>query len=218
MFDELKPDQIPAPPSGALPEAIRRGTGIRRRRRAAWATGVAAVVVLVAAVVLGGPFGNDKTASVVPATATPTVPPDYSPIPATPSESDGISFGFLDRVTTTADGTVKVRIQPGYFLNQEEAKAANGGEVPIGEVEYGEDEDLPPAEFTIDPQAPLEGCCSLIKFAESTSERQPVTLSDLVRNYTANQSEQTDTLRALVWFRLADDRATITALAEQYTS
>ena len=211
MFDDLRPDQIPAPPPNALPDAVRRGTGIRRRRRAAWAGGVAAAVVLGIAVLLGDPFSSTDSAIVVPATSTPTPPADYSPIPESPSEAKGVTFGFIEDVKTQADGSLVLRIQPGFFYTGDEATKFNGGESPLNDYVDGEKEGTSPVDLRLDPRAPLQGTSVFAaEEREVMTERVSITADQLVQQWEAK-----DPGRALVWFRQAAD-GSITALSEQY--
>ncbi|MBT0772660.1 hypothetical protein KIH74_27195 [Kineosporia sp. J2-2] len=214
MFDDLKPDQIPAPPARALPDAVRRGTSIRRRRRAGWAAGVAAAVVVTVAVVLSSPFSATDQARVVPATAT-AAPKDYTPITTVRSEAEGLTFGYLQGITENADGTLTLRIQPGYFYLGEEAKTMNGGEYPLDDVLQGEKEGTEPTDFRLDPKAPLRGANALLGYPEDVDvdAGRPITTAQLTENFEA-VGEPRD---VGVWFRLGGD-GTITALSEQYIS
>ncbi len=212
MFDDLKPDDVPAPPARALEEAVRRGTGIRRRRRAAWASGVTAVVVLVVAVVLGNPFSGSDTATVVPATATPAAPKDYSPIPLNPTEEkDGVSFGYLQKVTKNADGSLTLRIEPGTYLRDDAATEANGGTTPPDSYLDSTKKDAKPADFRLDPKASLLGVFYFLGdiFANPT-QGTSISAAELAANF-----ERTEAQDVEIWFREAGD-GSITAVREQF--
>lgn len=213
MFDDLKPDDIPAPPSRALEEAVRRGTGIRRRRRAAWASGAVAVVLLVVAVVLGGPFNGNDTATVVPATTAPVTPKNYSPIPDKPTEEkDGVSFGYLQKATQNPDGSLTLLIQPGYFLIGDAAAAANGGEVPLDDYLTDAKKGTVPINFRLDPKATLVGLQSLLgHINKSPTNGTRITTAQLLKNV-----QKADDPNIFIWFRQADD-GSITAIREQFT-
>jgi hypothetical protein len=212
MFDELKPDDVPTPPAHALESAVRRGTGIRRRRRAAWASGAAAVAVLIAVVVLGSPFSSTNSTTVVPATATPAAPKDYSPIPENPTEEkDGVSFGYLQKVTKNADGSLTLRIQPGTYLTGDAAAAANGGTTPPDSYLDTPQKGTKPADFRLDPEASLLGVFYFLgDILAEPAEGTPITAAELAANFKRTQAQDVD-----VWFRRADD-GSITALREQY--
>ncbi|GAB6899753.1 hypothetical protein [Kineosporia succinea] len=220
MFDDLRPHDVPAPPPGAMAQAVHRGTGIRRRRRAAWAGGVAAAVVLGIVVVLGNPFGTPDSPSVVPAaTVTATPPPDYSLIPVNPTEQkDGVSFGYLQDITENADGSLTLLIQPGWFLQGEEAKEANGGEYPLGDVLSGKKEGTEPTEFRLDPKATVKGANVLLFMPDGDAfpEGKQITVAQMVKNWKGYQEEfgnaETD-----VWFRRSSD-GSISSLSEQFVS
>jgi hypothetical protein len=214
MFDELKPDDVPVPPPHALESAMHRGTGIRRRRRAAWASGVAAVAVLVVVVVLGNPFSTTNSATVVPATvtATPAAPKDYSPIPLNPTEEkDGVSFGYLQKITKNADGSLTLRIEPGTYLTDDAAAEANGGTTPPDSYLDNVKEDTKPADFRLDPKASLLGVFYFLgDIYASPTQGTPITAAKLAANF-----KRTDAQDVHIWFRLADD-GSITALREQF--
>lgn len=212
MFDELKPEDVPTPPAHALNEAMRRGTGLRRRRRAAWASGAAAVVILVVVVVLGRPFGTTDAVDVVPATATAT-PRNYAAIPLEPTEEkDQVSFGYLQRVTQAADGSLTLRIQPAYFITGDAAAAANGGETPpddyLSDVKPG----TSPADVRLDPKASLIGVYELLGDPDSgPTDGTPITAAELLTNF-----RKADDRQLMLWMRTASD-GSITALREQFT-
>ncbi|GAA3606802.1 hypothetical protein GCM10022223_23410 [Kineosporia mesophila] len=218
MFDDLRPDEIPAPPPNALNAAVHRGTSIRRRRTA-WVAGVATAVVVGIAVVLSNPFSTTGSAHVVPATAAPTTPPDYSAIPEHPiAEKDGVTFGYLQKITTNADGTLSLLIQPGWFLYGEDAKKANGGEWPLDDHLDGKTKGTEPTEFRLDPKARIEGASALLDQTDgaTVTEGQQISIAQMKRNWDAYQ-EASGPVQIGIWMRLTDDN-TITSLFEQFTS
>jgi hypothetical protein len=217
MFEEFDPEQVLAPPPGAIGAAMTRGRRLRRQRRARVTSALTFCVILVGGIFLSNPLSGDD--AVAPADLEPTVR-DYAPIlTVTGSEQPSLDFGTLSAVTQK-DGVVTLTVDRSQVYGGAEAKARNGGKAPTNDYLYEDADGKKLLTFTLDPKATILGGYELtLRDDDNAGALIPMTVPELMRNLNTPDPESSQSPRkADIWMRhVGGPDGPVTSLAERFS-